>query len=383
MNAADQIDRNRVVKSFLELARLNGPSGRERPVAEFLSARLGEMGFSISFDDAHLSLGTDCGNLFAWWPGNGSTAPPLFLSAHMDTVLPTERLQPLVQDGVIRTDGTTILGADDRAAIAAYLEGVRAIQASGAPCGPIEVVLTVDEQRGLRGARHLDFGRMRATVGYIYDSSGDVGQIILRGPHSKRINFTLEGKAAHLGLAAEAGVSAIRIAADAVQRMRLAKVDDDTVANIGSIHGGELPSIIPDHVEMAGEARSFTPHGLDAQLRHMADVAEAAARRAGGSAHVEIEHKYDGYEISPQAPYIQTAVRAARRLGIEPYFTDTLGGADTNIFIANGRSCVTLGIGFRDIHSFDEHIHVASLVDAARLVTGIVTEHAEAGGAGG
>lgn len=373
-DAVASVDRERLVERFIELAQINAPSGEEKPMADFLTDTLEGMGFEIEFDAAHEEIGGNCGNLFAWWPGTDPDARPLFFSTHMDTVLPTAELQPVIRDGVIYSDGTTILGADDRAALAAYLEGVQAIQEAGAECGPIELILTVSEQAGLLGARHLDFAKVRSDTGYIFDSSGDVGQIILRGPYSNRLWWEIGGKMSHLGLAPEEGVSAILIAADALTHMRLGKVDADTNANVGVIHGGELASIIPDHVEMVGEVRCFTAEGLEAQVDHMLDAVAQAAERRGGRADVRIEEKYLGWQVPRAAPHVQVAIRAAERIGVEPYFTETLGGADTNIFIEHGLACFTLGLGFRDIHSFDEHISIDNLANTAHLVAALIEE---------
>lgn len=364
----------RVVETFLTLARLDGPSGAERDVATYLEHALTGLGFTIRYDGAGAALGGNCGNMVAWWEGTRPAATPLFFSAHMDTVLPTAGLRPVIRDGTIYSDGTTILGADDRAAIAAYLEGVRAIQTSRRPCGPIELIFTVNEQPGLLGSRHLDFSLVRSRAGFVFDSSGDVGQIITRGPYSTRLRWRIAGKPAHLGLAPEDGVSAILIAGEAVTAMRLGRVDDQTVANIGTIRGGRLASIIPDEVDMVGEVRSFSAEGLRVQLDAMAAAVDTAARRRGGTAEVTLEKKYLGWDLPHDSPHVQVAVRAARRASLTPYFAETLGGADTNIFIEHGLTCLTLGNGFRKIHSFEEHVSAANLVAAARYVIGLVQE---------
>jgi tripeptide aminopeptidase len=376
--AAEAVDERRMVETFLALAAVNGPSGAEGAVARDLEGRLRGLGFAVEYDDAHVRLGGECGNMIARWEGTGAAAtPPLFFSAHMDTVLPTAGLAPVIADGVISSDGTTILGADDRAAIAAYLEGIRAIQETGARCGPLELILTVSEQPGLLGARHLDFSRVRAQAGFVFDSSGDVGQIITRGPYSTRVRWRIEGKPAHLGLAPEDGISAIAIAADALVRMRLGRVSETTSANVGIIHGGTLASIIPDLVEMVGEVRSFSAEGLEAQLREMTGAVATAARSRKGTAQATLEKKYLGFDLPHDSAHVQVAVRAARRIGRTPYFAQTLGGADTNVFIEHGLACLTLGNGFRDIHSPREHIGIDNLVAASRYVTALVEEYTE------
>ena len=370
----DRVQRDRLVNTFLELAAINGPSGNETLVAEFLDRRLRALGFSIEMDDAHQRTGGECGNLIAWREGTEADLEPVFLSAHMDTVLPTAGLHPLVENGEIRSDGSTILGADDRAAIAAYLEALTVIEESEVRCAPLQLIFTVSEQPGLLGSRHLDYSHVRAKRGYIYDSSGDVGQLIVKGPFSDRVRFQISGRKAHLGLAPEEGVNAIAIAADAVSHMRLGRVDSETVANIGVIHGGELPSIIPDEVEMIGEARSFSREGLASQVDHMRAEGVAAAQRHGGRVETTVERKYLGWELLADSDHVQAALRAATRVGLQPYFAETLGGADTNVFMEHGLTCMTLGNGFRKIHSFEEHISVENLVATARHLVALLEE---------
>ncbi|MDR7420351.1 MAG: M20/M25/M40 family metallo-hydrolase [Armatimonadota bacterium] len=374
--AARFVDRDRLVAEFIKWAKVNAPSGKEREIAGLLEQQLRRMGFAVAFDMAHTKTGGDVGNLIARWSGTRAGLPAMFLSTHMDTVLPTEGLRPVIRDGVIFSDGTTILGADDRAALAAYLEAIRVIQERGTACGPVELILTVSEQPGLVGARYLDYSLVTARAGYVFDSSGDVGQIVVKGPYSSRLRWRILGRPAHLGLAPDDGVNAIVIAAEAITAMRLGRVDATTVANVGLIHGGRLPSIIPDIVEMVGEARSVTASGLQAQIDAMTGAVADAARRRAGAVELVIEKKYLGFDYARDHEHVRLAVRAATRIGVTPYFTETLGGADTNIFNEHGLTCITLGNGLRSIHSFEEHISIENLVNTARYAAALIEEFA-------
>ncbi|WP_060204990.1 M20/M25/M40 family metallo-hydrolase [Sporosarcina koreensis] len=374
MNKEIVINEKRLLESFLELAKINGPSGSEKPVADFIVPILEELGFSIQFDNAHKNFGGDCGNLVAYWEGTDPTTTPLFFSTHLDTVLPTEGLQPIIRNGVIYTDGTTILGADDRAALAAYLEGIRVIQESGMACGPIELVLTVNEQPGLVGATYLDYSKVKSKDGYIFDSSGDIGQIIQRGPFSSRFYCEVKGKQSHIGLNPEEGINAFQIAAKAILDLKLGQLDPDTLVNIGTIHGGEMSSIIPGEVELVGEIRCFHKDGLDQQIQVIKDVMANAAESYGGEAIVRIEKKYLGFHSPSDSVLVQNAINAAENIHVEHYVTRTLGGADTNVLNENGLNCITLGNGFRNIHTVHEHISVENLNNGARYVIGLVDE---------
>ncbi|TCP21064.1 tripeptide aminopeptidase [Scopulibacillus darangshiensis] len=372
--ALTAVNEERLLNSFLELAKINAPSGYEKPMADVLVPKLKVMGFSVEFDRAHKEFGGNCGNLIAYWEGTDSSIEPLFFSTHMDTVLPTEGLNPVIKDGVIYSDGTTILGADDRAALAAYLEGIQAIQESGSSCGPIELVLTVNEQPGLVGARYLDYSKVKSKKGYIFDSSGDVGQIILQGPYSSRIYCDIEGKSSHIGLNPEEGVNAFLIAADALKKMKLGKIDDETLANIGVIKGGEMSSIIPGNIELVGEVRCFNAEGLKNQIDHISNAVLTVAEQHGGKANIRARKKYLGFNEPEESILAKTAIQTAENIGVNGYLTKTLGGADTNVLNENGLTCITLGNGFRNIHTFNEHISVKNLIDTGRFTTGLIQE---------
>ena len=372
--AALHVNEERLVNLFLEMAKINGPSRKESQVAEFLKDKLPKLGFQLAFDEAHIHFNGEVGNLIAWHPGTDKNIPPLFFSTHMDTVLPTEFLKPVIKDGIIYSDGTTILGADDRAALASYIEAMRAVTESGIPHGPIELILTVNEQAGLVGAKFMDYQKIKSKQGYIFDSSGDVGQIILQGPYSSRIWFTVNGNAAHIALNAEVGNSAILIASEGLLSMKLGEIDSETLANIGIIHGGELTSIIPGSVTLGGEVRSFSKEKLAAQLTHMQEKMEAAAQQNNGNVEVKIDEKYLGVNVLEDDDLVKTVKEATDSIGVSSYLTKTLGGADTNVLNENGLTCITLGNGFQNIHSFRESISIENLVNTGRLTAALIEQ---------
>lgn len=373
-SAASRVNEERLVSLFLEMAKINGPSSKESLVAAFLKEELTKLGFQLTFDEAHFHFNGEVGNLIAWHPGTDISIPPLFFSTHMDTVLPTEFLKPIIKDGMIYSDGTTILGADDRAALASYIEAMRAVTESGIPHGPIELILTVNEQAGLVGAKFMDYQKIKSKKGYIFDSSGDVGQIILQGPYSSRIWFTVNGNAAHIALDAEAGNSAILIASEGLLSMKLGEIDSETLANIGIIRGGELTSIIPGSVKLGGEVRSFSKEKLVAQLTHMQQKMEEAARKNNGTVEVKIEEKYLGFNVLEDDELVKNVKEATDNIGVYSYLTKTLGGADTNVLNENGLTCITLGNGFQNIHSFRECISIENLINTGKLTAALIEQ---------
>ena len=243
-----------VVQEFIALASLNSPSRHEAPVAAYLVERLGALGGAATVDDSAVRSGSDTGNVIARLPGTAA-GPTVLLCAHMDTVGPTEGMVPVIRDGVIYSNGETVLGADDKAGIAIILAVLADLKAGREPHGDIEVLFTVQEEVGLFGAKYLE-EPLQADFGYILDGDGEVGSVIHRAPSKVDLDFVLEGKAAHAGIAPETGINAICAAAAAIARFRSGRIDANTTSNVGTITGGKARNIVPDRAEVAVEVRS-------------------------------------------------------------------------------------------------------------------------------
>jgi len=272
------IDRARLVAEFLEMVRISSPSKREGRMAKRLAATLEEMGVSVEEDDAGRKVGGETGNLLARFPGTVPGAPPLLLCAHMDTVVPCEIVTPRMSGDVVKTDGTTVLGGDDKAGIAAILEALRVLRDDAIPHGPIDVLFTICEEYGLLGAKHFDVGRLRARSGLVLDVDG-VSELVTRGPAANKLDVVVHGLEAHAGVCPEQGISAIKVASEAIAAMRLGRLDAETTANLGLIEGGLATNIVPNRVRVRGETRSLSLEKLEAQSQHMRECFEHAAAR--------------------------------------------------------------------------------------------------------
>jgi len=360
-----------MLNQFLELLRIDSPPLKEGQVAQYLRRELQGMGFSCVVDDAAEALGGETGNLIAYKPGRVD-AQCLMLSAHMDTVQPTTGLEPVVEDGVVRSGGDTILGADDKASIAVILEAVRALEEDGAARGPLEIVLSVAEEVGLRGARAMNLSLLKSKFGYVLDSGKPAGGLITSAPSHDLLTVRIRGKAAHAGAQPEAGVSAIQAAALAIAGMRLGRIDDETTANVGTIQGGQATNIIPDFVEIRAEARSRNASKLQAQVQHMLDCFQQGAAKVGASVDTAVEHAYSMYHVPDSDPLVQWAFQAGRSVGLSPSTRPGGGGSDANVFNANGIRAVVLGVGYEDVHSTSERIAVEDMVNAAEMVYELV-----------
>src|ERR1700687_3189324 len=381
------INPERLKALLLELVQIDSLSKKERRIALRLQREMDALGARVNFDNAGEKVGGDTGNLIAHVSGTEPSAPALLLCAHMDTVVPGEGVKPVVEGDIIRTDGTTVLGGDDKSGVAIICEVVRTLTERHLPHGDIDVVFTICEEFGLLGAKHLDTSQLRATVGIVLDSDA-VGFLFTRAPAANGVEFIVHGREAHAGMAPERGISAIRVAAEAIAEMRLGRIDDETTANLGLISGGMAGDIVPNRVGLRGEARSHDEAKLDAQTAHMRDrLARAAARAAvdlegeAVVAHVEanIHRQDDRMDVPDSSRIVQLVLAAGQRLGYSVRTTGMGGGCDANILNRRGLEVANLGTGMRDIHTVKEWLDVDEMIRSAEIVLGIVALNAQGG----
>ena len=360
-----------VLDLFRELAAIPSPSGRERPVADRTLDFLRDLGLDPTEDDAGAEIGSDMGNIHVALPpsddGDGDGLP-IFLNAHLDTVPPTGPIDPEVRNGVVVNRHDTILGADNKAAVAVMLAAVSDLVRTGRPHAGVELVLTPMEEVGLRGAKAFDTSRLRARVGYCYDHAAPIGNVVLAAPTQRTLRFRFIGRAAHAGIAPEDGRSAVVAAARAIADMPLGRIDAETTANVGLISGGIAGNIVPPECLVEAEARSRDAGRLREQVQAMLDAATFAANLAECELESRIEPEYDGYRFSRSDPAVRLAARALEACGREAVYIDSGGGADANVWNARGLECVNLCNGMAEIHTASEHI-AASDLDAMLDVT--------------
>jgi tripeptide aminopeptidase len=368
-----EINKQRLLNEFLELVQIDSASKDERLMADALKPRLEALGFTVTEDDAGEKIGGTAGNLIAVLEGQ-KDAPALLFCAHMDRVEPGRGIKPVVEDGVVKSDGTTILAADDVAGIAAVLEAVRTVQEQQIPHGRLEILFTVAEEGGLFGAKSLDASALQAKAGFFLDTGGPVGTIVVQAPAQKNISATVHGRAAHAGVAPEKGISAILVAAEALTKMKLGRIDEETTANIGLIQGGVATNIIPDRVELKGEARSLDQEKLNRQAEHMAEVIQSTCAAHGVEAEVSISDSYNSFRLTKADYVVQLAVKAAKAMGLEPQIESTGGGSDANIINGYGIPSVILGMGYTNVHTTDEAIPIDQLEAAAQYVLQLIKE---------
>lgn len=373
--AIRMINENRLLERFLKYVKIDSPTKEEREFALVLKDDLEKLGMQVTMDDAGEKVGSNSGNIIGLLKGTTKGEPILF-SAHMDTVSPGRDIKPVIKDGTVYSDGTTVLGADDKAGIAAIVEAIQSLVERDTPHADIEVVFTIFEEGGLFGSKNLDYSSIKSKKGFVLDSGGDPGTIIVQGPAQNKIDVEFFGRQAHAGVAPETGISAIQMAGEAISNMRLLRIDDETTANIGSIISEGPTNIVPKSVKFCAEARSLNDAKLKEQSDHMVKCCEDAAAKYGGSVTVTVENAYSPFKIDEDHPLIDVVKKACEVLDLEPKTITSGGGSDTNILNENGIDSLNLGIGERNPHTLDEHIRIIDLENSARLVVEIIKHYA-------
>jgi tripeptide aminopeptidase len=349
-----------VLDLFTELAAVPSPPGDERAVADLVTRYLRDCGLDVDEDGSGAEVGSTMGNLYTRVEPTAA-GEPLFLCAHLDTVPPTAAIEPVVEDDVVRNAAGTILGADNKAAVAAMLEATRRVVAERRPHAGIELVFTPKEEVGLLGAYAFDHTRLRAKVGYVYDQAAPIGVVILGAPYSQSIEVTFHGRAAHSGMHPDDGRSAILAAARAISELRLGRVDDESTANVGTISGGTATNIVPEWCTFVAEARSQDERKLADLVQEMQDAITFAAGVAECDAATTLRKSYRGYRFAKSDHAVALAAGALARCGYDVSYDLSGGAADANVFNERGLECVNLANGMTDIHTPAEHIAVADL----------------------
>lgn len=361
------INKERLLKTFLEYVQIDSESTHEGAIAARITQDLKAIGCQVSVDDSGEKTGSETGNLYCTLPGTAEGEPILF-AAHMDTVVPGVGVKPIIEDGIIRSSGDTVLGGDDKSGIAAIVEALRTIVEQNLPHPTIEALFTVCEEVGLRGSRNMDYGRITAKRAAVLDSSGDAGKIITAAPGQYKLNAAIIGRRAHAGVAPEEGISAVQVLCEAVSKMKLLRIDEETTANIGTISAQYATNIVPERAELVGECRSRRDDKLEAQGRHMMDCLQAACDKYGAALEGGLTKSYSAYSYSEDDPFVQELMAACRKAGLEPSLAASGGGSDANNMSANGLKALVLGTGMAKVHTVEEEITVKNLENTAALV---------------
>ncbi len=370
------INCNRLAERFTTLVGIDSVSKEEGRIANKLAGILRGMGADVLFDDAGKKLGGETGNLIAKFKGNVNVEP-LFFSGHMDTVEPGRNVKVVFRNGVFESDGTTILGSDDKSALAIIIEVMDVVFERNLNYPPIEIIFTVCEEIGLLGAKNFDFSLIDSKSGYILDSTETEG-IVTRAPFADRIGIKIFGKDAHAGADPENGINAISVASRAISRVKLGRIDHETTCNLGKIRGGKATNIVPDFVVVDGEARSHDK----VKLKNITDSIVGAFYNAADYFRINeddlprveavVEHDFPGTDIPENHEIVKIAQKAAGNIGKKMKCKTIGGGSDANIFFGKGIVAGVLGTGMTNVHTVRESIKLDDMKDAAELLLEII-----------
>jgi tripeptide aminopeptidase len=375
------INTERLADTFSSLVRIDSISREEKEVSIVLQKILKDLGGEIFIDNAGEKLGGNTGNLVAKFKGTVAV-PPLMLCGHMDTVEPGKGIEPVLDNGIFRSVGDTILGSDDKSALAIIIEVMRVLKENKLPHGPIEVVFTICEEAGLLGAKHFDVSLIDSKMGYILDATDKEG-IFTRAPFASRFKITFNGKAAHSGASPEKGVSAVVLASRMISALTWGRIDHETTCNVGKITGGVATNIIPEQAVLLGEVRSHSKEKLDDVIRDITVTSERVVAEARVTSpdsklptvDIQFEEDFPGTNIPEDHPVVVLAKQAAARIGMGMESKTTGGGADANIFFGKGIVCGVLGTGMTDVHTLHENIALSDMVSSAELLLAIIELH--------
>lgn len=355
-------DQERLVKTLIDLIRIDSPSGEEDAMDREVSSRLEALGLKVSHDSYN--------NVIAKLAGQGD---PVILSAHLATVEPGRGINPVVDGGVLRSDGSTILGGDCKAGVAIVLEALTAAVESGGGNRAIEVVFTRHEEGGLVGAHHLDFSMVSAKEGIVFDGEGPPNRVAVSAPSQNVVTARITGRAAHAGLEPEKGISALLIAAEILGRLPLGRIDEETTANIGRLEGGLKRNIIPEQAFLDGEFRSRSNEKLaDMERKFRGVFDEVASRYQEAKIDLDIVNTYQAYHVAAGSKAVAMIGRALAGMGLEPILESTGGGSDANVFIERGITAIPVGIGVRDFHTTWETAVISEVMQGAEMCEGVI-----------
>jgi tripeptide aminopeptidase len=357
-----EINRQRLISTFLDLVKIPSPSWKEEKVFQYIEKCAGEIGFA-----SRRSACRDSVNLMVNVPGDESKKPILF-AAHTDTVTPCENVNPVETESRISSDGTTILGSDDKSAVAAFIEAMRLLKTSDTPHPPIEFLFTCAEEVGLHGMKGMDFSLIKSKRAFVFDCSGSVGTIIYQAPSQITIHLEIQGRAAHAGIEPEKGISAINVLSEIITKIPKGRIDRETTSNVGIISGGRATNIVAEKAALDMEIRSLSPKKLKIVEKKITEIMKSTANKHGAKTSIKSTLEYSCFNITKTDPVARLAEAGCRGIGVKPVYASSGGGSDTNVLNFKGVRALNLSIGMTNVHSTREFILKKDLYKGCELV---------------
>ncbi|MGM0608951.1 MAG: M20/M25/M40 family metallo-hydrolase [Candidatus Muiribacteriota bacterium] len=361
---------------FIEMVKIDSESKNEKKFAEYLVKKFKDLGLEVWVDKESMKkTSSNAGNVVVHLPPRNNNLPPVGFSAHMDTVLPGKNINPVVKDDIIKSDGKTILGADDKAGIAAIYCACRQIIEEDIPTRESYFIFTTCEEIGLLGAKSFDYSLVPGLKDLIiFDSHNSFGEAIISAPSHNTFEFTIKGKSAHAGNEPEDGINAIAATSAGISKLKLGRIDEETTCNIGLIQGGKATNIVPDTVKVEGEVRSRNESKLDSLTNEIINIMKETVNSTGAEFHYNLEKEYKAFNIPADSELIKLIQRTGKKIGVDIKLTSTGGGSDTNIHAENGLNAVNMSCGMMKVHTSDEYIHLKDLKKTKDFIYEILSQ---------
>ncbi len=370
-----KINRTRLIKEFCGLVSIDSPSFGERRMGDYVKNRLTTLGLYVTEDKAAHILGGNCGNILGFLDGT-INAPPLLFDVHMDTVEPSRGKTAVIgKDGVIRSRGDTVLGADDFTGIAAILEALTVIRENNLPHRPLEVLFTVAEEAYCKGISRFDFQNLKSKEAFVLDLTGPVGTAAYRAPAIVMFTAEVKGVGSHAGFEPERGVNAIAAASGAIRALPLGRVDTETTLNVGIIEGGLSTNIIPERCTVKGETRSYS----DEKAARCIGLVRKAFQKAADKYGASVQFTEDIVSPSVNTPLSHSIVglfkKACADMRLDCNLIETFGGSDNNILGKYGITGLVLASAMEKVHSCQEYTTEDELYKIAELTLRLMTAY--------
>lgn len=361
-----EINKEKLVKTFVDLVEIPSPSWHEKKVMDYIIKRfkaLGGMCTTHKCGESH--------NLLIKFPGDpGKT--PILLSGHMDTVIPCDNVKAVITDTKISSDGTTVLGSDDKAAVAIFIEAIEYVKNKKIPHGDIEILLTCAEELGLKGIKGFDLNLLKSRFGFVFDSSGDIGRIIVKAPYHSNMKIRIKGRASHAGMAPEKGINAIRVLSEIITLLPNGRIDEETTLNVGIISGGRATNIVPEEAHCDLEVRSIDKNKMLEVEKKAKEIIKKTCAEYKARPSIERTLEYEGFIIRETDPVAVLTSEAMKKIKLKPVFLAMGGGSDTNIINSSKISAINLSCGMQKIHSTEEFIMIKDLINGTRLAVSLI-----------
>ncbi|MBN1899419.1 MAG: M20/M25/M40 family metallo-hydrolase [Spirochaetes bacterium] len=366
-NIFSRINKKQLINTFIKLIKIDSLSLKEKKFIDYLCKTFQDLGLRVKLQKVGQT-----GNIVAFLPGRLKN-DPFFANAHMDTVTPGTKIKPIIKENLIKTDGSTILGGDDKAAIAIFIEAIKMVNKFKLMTHPVYFVLTYGEEIGLEGAKHFDFSLLKCKQGFSFDAGGAPGTMVLSAPTHVVYEINVFGKSAHAGIEPEKGKNAIKIASELIHKIRTGKLDKQTTANVGQIEGGRATNIVPDFVKFTGEIRSRNRSKWQKYIQAVKSKCRLVSKKYQTKITCDFKQAYRSYCFSKTDTVVKKAIKACNMAGLKVKFDQTNGGSDSNIFNQHGFQTLNLGIGLNKVHSQEEFIYIKDLVNGLKMALALMT----------